>query len=313
MPQRGINMPSTAGGIAQLVRGMCSARAPGMTDGQLLRKFLSERDESAFAALVERHGPMVLGVCRRVLGNAADAEDAFQAAFLVLARHASSLARLAARRRAKERAMARSQSESATGRDDWLPLLDEELEKLPADYRLPIVLCDLEGHTRREAAARLGWPEGTVAGRLSRARALLAERLARRGVALSAGAVAAALSQGSVPAALVAFTVKAAVRGAISAPVAALTQEVVKTMFLSKLKAPVAGALAALACAALGYAVLAGTRPGDDKRGEAAVVERDQDDEKPAGPRADAVDQFGDPCLRRRWPGSGRSDSSTAG
>src|SRR5437899_2920414 len=141
------------------------------SDGQLLGQFLARQDEAAFAALVRRHGPMVLAVCRRVLGNAADADDAFQATFLVLVRKAGSLLgrsvlgdwlhgvarrtalnarRLAARRRTKEQAMARPEARGEPCRDDWLPLLDEQVDRLPQKYRLPIVLCDLEGKTRKE-------------------------------------------------------------------------------------------------------------------------------------------------------------------
>ncbi len=174
-------------GIEELLRAAHAHDADGQTDGQLLSQFLARRDEIAFAALVRRHGPMVLGVCRRILGNAEDAEDAFQATFLVLVRKVASLAsravlgdwlhgvarrtalnakRVAARRRVKEKAMARSETQSEEVRDDRLALLDEALSRLPEKYRLAIVLCDLEGWTRREAADRLGWPEGTVAGRL---------------------------------------------------------------------------------------------------------------------------------------------------
>jgi RNA polymerase sigma factor (sigma-70 family) len=308
-----------AAGIAQLLLGMRGQRAAGPGDGQLLRRFLSQRDEAAFTSLVQRHGPMVLGVCRRVLSNAADAEDAFQATFLVLARNAPSLARrgvlgdwlhgvarrtalsarrLAARRRTKERAMARAEADTEMARNDWLPLLDEELQRLPANYRLPIVLCELEGHTRREAAERLGWPEGTVAGRLARGRALLAERLVRRGAMLSPAAMGAALSPNSVAAGLVVSTVKAATRGVISAPVAALTQDVVKTMFLGKLKS--AGvALGVLTTVVLGCAALAdsGLRGASDLP-QAPVAEPASKDEQQPGAQPHPVDQFGDPLPR---------------
>src|SRR5262249_15380177 len=170
--------------------------------------------EAAFAALVRRHGTMVLSVCQRILGNAADADDAFQTTFLVLVRKARSLrsravlgdwlhgvakrsalkARSAAQhRRGKEQAMARSESHGEEPRDEWLPILDEEISRLPEKYRLPIILCELEGRTRQEAAQQLRWPEGTVAGRLARAREMLARRLTRRGVKLSAASLAAAL------------------------------------------------------------------------------------------------------------------------
>jgi RNA polymerase sigma factor (sigma-70 family) len=227
---------------------------------------------------------MVLGVCRRVLGNAADAEDAFQATFLVLVRKAAVLkaravvgdwlhgvARRTAlrakgvqlRNRAKEQAMARPEAQGHEARDDWLPLLDQELSGLPEKYRLPLVLCDLEGRTRKEAAARLGWPEGTVAGRLARGRALLSSRLVRRGAALPGGALTAALpapaASASVPAALLYSTIKAATLvvagqtaagGAVSAKAALLMGEVMKAMLLTKLKTV---ALALAVCAFSGF------------------------------------------------------------
>jgi serpin B len=300
----------TNAGIAQLLRGVRARYAEGFTDGQLLRQFLAQRDEAAFTALVKRYGPMVLGVCRRILGNAADAEDAFQATFLVLVRKAGSLTghavlgdflhgvarrtalnarRLSTRRRMKERAMARPEVQGEEVRDDWLPLLDEELGRLPDKYRVPIVLCDLEGKTRGEAAQRLGWPPGTVAGRLARGRAMLATRLARRGVTVSVGAVVALVSHGgasaAVPPMLVTSTVEAATlfaagyaaSGVISAEVVALSEGVVKSMFVSKLKSLAAAAvLTVLITAALGYAELAAERPiatGDAAAKPAALPE----------------------------------------
>src|SRR5437764_1445217 len=178
-------------------------------DGELLAAFATARDEAAFAALLARHGPMVLGVCRRLLGNAADADDAFQAAFLALALRAGGLGGLRsvsgwlygvavrvamkartrdARRRARERKAALMRPTDATDPGDWedlRPVLDEELDRLGARYRDPVVLCCLEGRSREEAARLLGWPEGTVSGRLARAKELLRERLSRRGVACS--------------------------------------------------------------------------------------------------------------------------------
>lgn len=280
-------------GIEELLRTVCAQDAEGQTDGQLLGQFLARRDETAFAVLVKRHGPMVLGVCRRILNNAADAEDAFQATFIVLVRRAASLTaravlgdwlhgvarrtalnarRMAARRRTKEAAMARPEVQDETVANDRLALLDEELARLPEKYRLPIVLCDLEGWTRQEAAQRLRWPEGTVAGRLARGRDLLAKRLTRHGVAFSAGAVAAC-----VPAALASSTIKAAtsvaagqaVTGVLSANVAALAEGVIRNMVLTKIKT----AAAVLLCGA----ALAGGTTG-------VVVYRTQAEE-PQAPR----------------------------
>jgi RNA polymerase sigma factor (sigma-70 family) len=244
----------------------------GLADGELLRSFVTERDEIAFEELVRRHGPMVLGVCRRVLRNAHDAEDAFQATFLVLVRKAASLPSrptlgdwlygvayhtalkakaTAARRRAKE-AKVREMPQPKDGDElvwrELRPLLDRELNRLPARYRAPIVLCDLEEKTRKQAAAQLGWPEGTLSSRLARARALLARRLARHGLILSGGSLALLLAQNAasacVSAPLQASTLQAATltaagaaAGAVSTPVATLTQGVLNAMFLDKMKA----------------------------------------------------------------------------
>ncbi len=265
------------GFLRHLCRAVFRDDSGDVTDGQLLERFLHARDEAAFEELVRRHGPMVLGVCRRVLQNADDAEDAFQATFLVLARKASSIlmretvgswlygvafrtsqkARsLAARRRVKECQMSRPE---ALEEDVWReirPLLDRELNRLPEKYRAPVVLCDIEGQTRKQAARRLGCPEGTLSARLSRARVLLAKQLARHGLALSGGAVAVALSHNAatagLPAPLVSSTVQAATlvvagnaaAGAISAPVVALTEGVLQAMFRTKLKIAVGTALA---------------------------------------------------------------------
>jgi RNA polymerase sigma factor (sigma-70 family) len=260
----------TGKAMDQLVLALRTREMDRLTDGQLLRQFLAQRDEAAFAALVRRHSPMVHGVCRRVLANDADAQDAFQATFLVLVRKARALksravlgdwlhgvARrtalkakgAAARRRIKERAVARTQGQCQRNQNAWLPLLDEELSGLPEKYRLPIILCELEGKTRQEAARHLGWPEGTVAGRLARARLLLAKRLLARGVVLPGGALTAAFATSGasacVPPTLVHSTIKAATlvaagetaaEGVISAKVAVLTGEVMKAMLLSKLK-----------------------------------------------------------------------------
>ncbi|WP_246196657.1 sigma-70 family RNA polymerase sigma factor [Aquisphaera giovannonii] len=190
----------------------------GLDDGTLLGRFVESRDESAFEQLVRRHGPMVLAVCRRILANEHDAEEAFQAAFLVLAlrgasviprgsvghwlhgvatRTALKLRVASARRRARERSAAVAIDAAVAPWDDrreLAGLLDEELARLPARYRAAVVLCDLEGQSRSQAASRLGWAEGTVASRLARGRKLLAGRLTRRGVAISAGGLAAWLA-----------------------------------------------------------------------------------------------------------------------
>jgi RNA polymerase sigma factor (sigma-70 family) len=257
----------------------------GLTDGQLLGRFLSTRDEEAFAAIVRRHGPMVLGVCRRLLHDFHDAEDAFQATFLVLARKAASVvkrdslaswlygvahrtalqARVTnARRRARERPMRDMPHLELPPAEpqDWRPLLDRELSRLPEKYRAAIVLCDLEGRSRREAACLLKIPEGTLSSRLAAGRRLLARRLAKSGLSLSGGMLAAALAEGAraqVPSALVWSTAKA-VTGQVAAPAAVvLTQGVIQAMFLKKLW--VVGAVLVVALGVGGLAYQAG-QPG---------------------------------------------------
>jgi RNA polymerase sigma factor (sigma-70 family) len=256
----------------------------GITDGELLDRFLQRRDEAAVAALVRRHAPMVWGVCSRVLRGHHDAEDAFQATFLVLVRKAATirdkgrvanwlygvahqtavrLRAAAAKRAVRERQVVEMPEPAvieARG-DDLLPLLDEELSRLPDKYREVIVLCDLEGKTRKEAAGQLRLPEGTVASRLTRARAMLAKRLARHGLAVSGGALAAVLSQkvasAGVPNSVVSSTIKAvstfaagqaAATGVVSAKVVALTEGVLKAMLLMKWKTMIVlvGALGAI-------------------------------------------------------------------
>src|SRR5262245_32674770 len=291
------------------------------TDGELLAHFLGSRDDEALAALVRRYAPMVWGVCRRLLHIHHDAEDAFQATFLVLVRKAAGVPRQAvanwlygvARQtavRLRVTAAKRGRRETQVVhmpeptveevRDaDWQSVLDEELCRLPGHYRGVVVLCDLDGMTRREAARQLGIPEGSVASRLARARAMLAKRLARRGFGLPAGSVGAVLSvgsaSGSAPPALVASAIKAvtlvaagqaAATGVISAKVAALTEGVITAMLTAKVRGVVALALVACALAA-GVTALAFGRPVEPK------VESRADEAKPSGPlEAVAVRRF---------------------
>jgi serpin B len=249
------------------------------TDGSLLTRFADDRDEAAFELLLRRHGPMVWNVCRRVLASAGDADDAFQATFLVLVRKARSIAKRdsvaswlhgvahrvaldarasAARRRAHERGAAMpTEGLPADGAGaEVRQVLDEELRRLPEKYRAPLVLCYLEGKTNDEAACELGCTRGTVAGRLSRARDLLRGRLARRGLALTVTAVATALAEGAspalLPAGLLTTTLKAAAAyaaaSAVASPAAAaLAEGALRAMFLTKLK--VAAAVAAVVVA----------------------------------------------------------------
>src|SRR5262245_35381863 len=291
------------------------------TDGELLARFLSGRDGDALAVLVRRHALMVWGVCRRLLPNHHDAEDAFQATFLVLVRKAAGVPRQAVanwlygvarqtavrlrattakRGRREMLVMTLPEPTVAEVRDaDWQAVLDEELGRLPDHSRCVLVLCDLEGLTRREAARQLGIPEGSVASRLARARGMLAKRLSRRGIVFPVGAVAAASSAGSAlgsaPPALVASTIKAvtgvaagqaAIAGLISARVAALTEGMVNAMAIAKVRGVLALALVVCSLVAGMTALAFGQRA--EPKGESRT-----DEAKPSGPReAVAVHRF---------------------
>jgi RNA polymerase sigma-70 factor (ECF subfamily) len=269
------------------------------SDEQLLDRFVARRDatgEEAFAALVHRHGPMVLAVCRRVLGDAHEAEDAFQATFLILARKAASVVRRekvaswlygvayrtakeardrAARRRSREVRVSKAPRVEPTDQGSSAELraiLDQELARLPVKYRGPMLLCELEGLSRQKAAQRLGIPEGTLSSRLARAKVELRGRLGRRGYAVPAVVLWSVLVQeaglGTLPDILVESTVGAAVRvaagsstaGVVSAPVVSLTEGVLKAMLLAKLKAIVL-AVGTTAAVVSGSLVLAQSPP----------------------------------------------------
>lgn len=213
----------------------------GWTDGQLLDRFVTGDGggtDLTFAALVERHGPMVLRVCGKVLADPHDAQDAFQATFLILAQRAGTIRRresvgswlhgvavrvarvaraAAARRRAHEQRAAAlistTHASSSFDLTDLGPALHEELERIPKQYRAPLVLCYLEGLTHEQAAEHLRWPVGTVRSRLARGRERLRGRLVRRGLAPSVGALGlltAESASASVPIGLVDVTVRAA-------------------------------------------------------------------------------------------------------
>jgi RNA polymerase sigma factor (sigma-70 family) len=240
-----------------------------LSDGDLLDCFVSRGDPSAFRALLLRHGGLVLGVCRRLLPPA-DADDAFQATFLIFLRKARFLNRrhlvgnwlhgvahrvalkarsLLARRRARERPLDPSQltdTPADTTAADWRPVLDEEVRRLPAKFRAPVLLCYLEGRSNEEAARVLGWPSGTVKSRLARARDLLRRRLLRRGLALWVG-VAAVLTQETAPvvaAPLRDGLLEAAARRAggpaLSTTATLLAEGVLRAMWMMRVKSLVA-------------------------------------------------------------------------
>jgi RNA polymerase sigma factor (sigma-70 family) len=286
-----------------LVRRLRRAAGPAgdLTDRQLLARFVGRRDEAAFASLVRRHGRLVLAACRRVLADDADVEDAFQTTFLVLARKAAAVewaesvgpwlygvahreavrARTAAARRRRHEANVATRGDAAAPAPDlsWreaCDLLHRELDRLPDRYRLPLLACYLEGRSRDEAAAQLGWSAGAVKGRLERGRLLLRDRLARRGVALSVGllaAVAAPASAETVLAVLVDSTVQAALSPRPAGALAALLARGVPMTTNRKLSL-----LAAMSAAGLiALAVSGWTRPNPA-------------DPPPANPAAPAAD-----------------------
>jgi RNA polymerase sigma factor (sigma-70 family) len=272
-----------------------------LTDGQLVERFATaggEAAELAFAALVERHGPMVLRICRNVLRDPNDVEDAFQATFLVLVERAPSLwvedslapwihrvaRRIAVRARAnaarrqeceRRAAESRAATVSGVGDDDALmALLHEEIDRLPERCRVPVVLCDLEGLTHEQAARHLSWPIGTVKSRLMSGRERLRARLVRRGItpaiALAKMANSARSTSAAVPAGLVEATVQAArfvaagagatAAGAVPAAVALLMEGALNTMFVTRIK------LVLLACGLIaGGAVVAAQQAGRNR------------------------------------------------
>lgn len=246
----------------------------GLTDGRLLEEYLRCGDKAALAAIVREHGPMIWGVCCRLLPNYHDAEDAFQATFLVLVRKAASIASkellanwlygvahqtslkaraTAARRYARERQVIVEMPDPfVVAQDQWhdlRPILDEELSRLPTKYRTVILLCDLEGKTRKEVARQLDLPEGTVASRMATARRMLAKRLTRHGLAVSGGALAALLTEkaaAGVPASVLFSTIQAVTlvvvgqattKGVVSPRAAAISEGVLKPMLKVRIAA----------------------------------------------------------------------------
>jgi RNA polymerase sigma factor (sigma-70 family) len=305
--------------VIQRLRSIHLREGADLTDGQLLEWFLSRHEPAALESLVHRHALMVWGVCRRLL-NQHDAEDAFQATFLVFVRKAATIfprskvgnwlygvahqtavkARATrAKRMARERQVVDMPEPAVSPKehcDDLLPLLDQEVSRLPEKYRTAIILCELGGKTARDAAHHLGCAEGTVASRLTRGRALLRKRLARRGLAVAGNGFAGALANtafASVPTALLTSTLKVitmaaagqtAATGITSAAVAALTQQVIKAMLLSKLMktAVVLLALATLTgTAGLVYHTQASESPEASTKSPAAKAEAPNNRQQP--------------------------------
>jgi RNA polymerase sigma factor (sigma-70 family) len=279
--------PGSLGAVLNFLEGHCLREAD---DRELLDRFVARADQAAFRALIQRHGPMVLGVCMRVLRCSHDAEDAFQATFLVLSQRAASIRKTeglvswlhgVARRasgkllREQQRRKQREQTVSTTPPPppdegvSWAEVqtgLDEELERLPPAYREVLALCYLEGLTRDEAAQRLGVELGVVKGRLERGRKMLSERLSRRGLSLSAGLFAVALSPAAVSASVRAAVMLAPDPSASSRALS-LSHEIMKGITMAKLKLHLLGAslLCMLILAGVGVSLAQRPKAADEK------------------------------------------------
>jgi RNA polymerase sigma factor (sigma-70 family) len=307
--------------LFQHLRGLLGAAGDiEVTDGGLLERFANHGDEAAFGQLLRRHGAMVLSVCRSLLRQTQDAEDAFQATFLVLVRRAHSLKKSAdlgnwlygvacrtawsarrssARRQARERRVAMmltNQSGEAASTPELQPGLCEEVERLPDKYRAPLLLCYFHGKTNEEAARLLGCPKGTVLSRLARARDKLRSRLVRRGLTLSAAGLTTVLTNHVVtaapPAALLASTIKAASlvatgnAGAPGVAVTALTEGVLQAMFREKLRNAVIVVLCLMAATSLtllwrGAAAHEGLPTEQSAKSNTTSQPRGKEDERP--------------------------------
>ncbi len=288
--------------LAQLLEPGGQINARQAEDRDLLRAFVANHSHESFRTLVVRHGPLVWSVCRRILRHWHDAEDAFQAVFLVLARRArhaqtqpviahwlhgvaSRVARKARGQvlgqRRRDRIGARPEGVEERSEPLWLAQLDEEISRLPDKYRLPLVLCDLAGKTRRSVAGELGWPEGTVAGRLVRARSLLAERLRRHLTAGASAVLAGAplFAEGApLPRALTVQTLAAvrsqgagAAGGVVSGHVLNLVEQEVSSMWIAKVSRGFVLALVVTLTAvglASGRGWQSDTPPGVSNKGE---------------------------------------------
>jgi RNA polymerase sigma factor (sigma-70 family) len=280
-------------GVLQHVRALAAVQVGrALTDRELLQRFVEQNDEAAFTVLIERHGPMVLGVCQRALRHSHDAEDACQATFLVFARKAGSIRKTAslgswlhgvacriagnlkrqkARRQKRERRAAAPSAQTHDAAANWhdvQTVLDEELQQLPDRYRAPLHLCYWEGKTRDEAAQQLGLSTGKLHGLLERGRTLLRERLSARGLTLSAALCASLLGAGTTNAELAPTLVIASTKAAlllaageslspclVSSQVLTLTREVLRSMFFTKLKI----ATISILCAGLVATLLGGS------------------------------------------------------
>ncbi|MBI1913371.1 MAG: sigma-70 family RNA polymerase sigma factor [Planctomycetes bacterium] len=311
--REGPDMADNQSVLLRRVRALLDTH-PAAPDEQLLDRFVAERDEEAFAALVRRHGALVHAACRRVLDHEEDVDDVFQATFLVLARQARSVrrrdavgawlygvarrlalrARVAAARRRRHESQAPPLPEAVSADDitwrDLRRVLDEELSRLPEKYQAPLVLCYLEGRTQDEAAHALGWKKRTLKARLAEGRRRLRKQLARRGLSLSAALAGPLLCARPAAARVSEVTATTTARaallyasgraaGTIPARVLTLAERGLSTMFLAKVQATLAVVVTTFFLG--GLAILLAQRPADSPR-------------PPAAEKAQ-VDQAGDP------------------
>lgn len=313
--------------VARHIQRMATSPDGGeVTDAQLLARFRTARDESAFGTLVGRHGRMVMDICRRVLGHYQDAEDAFQATFLILARDAGSVRdsaalpcwlhgvarrvagnvrRAATRRLARERRApqpAPTQIDLELAWRELQEVLAQEVQRLPPKYQAPFVLCCLEGRSKAEAAAQLGWKEGTVSSRLAEARKRMQQRLARRGLTLATALCTFELSANAAPAlppTLVDATVRAAgdaLAGGVPESVTALAEGLSPAAFAGRVKGAALLLAAAFLAAAAGFRMVQGfaSPPADAQPAGSTVKSGDLDEALPDG----AVRRLGTARLR---------------
>ncbi len=320
---------STLQGVLEHLRKLTRPdRARDLSDADLLERFRRRREEAAFTLLVQRHGPMVLAVCRRILGDIHDAEDAFQATFLVLVRSAGAIRKrqslaswlhgVAARiaHKTRMRSIRQKAQELAflppTVRDDpsenvdaeeLRAALDEEIARLPNKYRTPLVLCYLAEKTHEQAASELGWPKSSVTARLAKARELLQRRLMRRGFSVPAGLLAVLLTEtttnAAVPSLLTLSTVRLAVQALTgetlaATSAAALAGSFVKNTSARKLTAAIA-LLATLGLTAIGYRMAIPGSPYLAEQPAPHVKTTGEPSETKSEPRKPHVDLFGDP------------------
>jgi RNA polymerase sigma factor (sigma-70 family) len=310
--------------LRHLRRRLGTSDLADLSDRELLQRFSAYHDEAAFEALLQRHGPLVLGVCRRVLADRHAAEDAFQATFVVLVRRAKAVAwresvagwlfevarRIARQARAaaarhrlqpqQEETMTPESPLSAATQRELRDVLDEELQRLPEKYRAPVVLCYLEGRSNVEAARLLGWSKGTVSGRLARARDLLRQRLARRGWGPAAGLAAPVLAglalSAAVPAALADAATRAALQSAtdaafLPAGVAALANRALREMAVHRLRL-LGTLLLTLAAVSTGVVVLA--QPASPPLPAPAVAQTTPDAAGQPAEETPRLDRYGD-------------------